>query len=353
MKKTTAVAISGGVDSLMAAWFLKEQGLDVIGIHFVTGYEPVISRTPHPQTESRLQILDIGKQLGIPIEIVDVRTEFKEKIVDYFIGTYLKGQTPNPCMLCNPAIKFGKILSYAHYLGAQKLATGHYAQKKKDPGGNYRLFKGFDSQKDQSYFLARLTQQQLKNACFPLGEMKKSDVKQMAVQKRLRPVTCDESQDVCFIKHSSYGEFLSVQKEFEPRPGFIETLSGHVIGEHNGLHLFTVGQRRGINCPAAEPYFVIRLDIENNRLIVGAKKDLLSSECTVVGINWINNGPALPTEMHTRVRYRSEEVASVVFPQNKSTAIVRFKYPQTAVTPGQGAVFYRGDEILGGGWISP
>jgi len=351
MKKTTAVAISGGVDSLMAACFLKEQGQDVIGIHFITGFETALC-TQHPQTDSRLKILGIGEQLGIPVEIVDIRAEFQEMIVDYFTLTYKSGQTPNPCMRCNPTIKFGKILSYAHSLGAQKLATGHYARIKKDPDGNFHLFKGLDNQKDQSYFLARLTQRQLENACFPLGEMMKSDVKQMAAQKGLRPVTRNESQDVCFIKHTSYGEFLSTQKGFEPKPGFIENVNGQVIGEHNGLHLFTIGQRRGINCPAAEPYYVIRLDTERNRLTVGAKKELFSSEFKAVEINWIGKEPTLPMDVHTRVRYRSKETASIVFPQGKSTAMVRFNNPQTAVTPGQGAVFYRGDEILGGGWIS-
>ncbi len=353
MKKTTAVAISGGVDSLMAACFLKEQGQDVIGIHFITGFENALSRIQHPQADNQIKILGIGKQLEIPVKIVDIRAEFQEKIVDYFTQTYSSGQTPNPCMRCNPTIKFGKILSYAHSFGAQKLATGHYAKIKKDPSGNFHLFKGLDHQKDQSYFLARLTQQKLENACFPLGEMKKADVKKIAAQKGLRPMTRDESQDVCFIKHTSYGEFLSARKGFEPKPGLIENVNGQVIGEHKGLHLFTIGQRRGINCPAVEPYYVIRLDTERNRLTVGAKKDLLSSECKVVEINWIGKEPSLPMDVHTRVRYRSKESASMVYPQDKSTAIVRFKNPQTAVTPGQGAVFYRGDEILGGGWISP
>jgi tRNA-specific 2-thiouridylase len=173
----------------------------------------------------------------------------------------------------------------------------------------------------------------------------------MAEQKGLRPVTRGESQDICFIKHDSYGNFLNLQEGFEPQPGFIEDVSGRVIGEHNGLHLFTIGQRRGIDCPAAEPYYVVRLDPRRNRLIVGAKKDLLSSECRVVDINWIGEEPSAPMDIYTRVRYRSEEVASTVLPQDKQAAIIRFKNPQPAVTPGQGAVFYRGDEVLGGGWI--
>ena len=352
MKKKTAVAISGGVDSLMAACVLKEQGQDIVGIHFITGFETDVYQSQQPPNYHRLKILDIGKQLGIPIEIVDIRSEFQEKIIDYFTQTYNKGQTPNPCMRCNPIIKFGRILSHAHSLGAYKLATGHYARIKKDPSGNFHLFKGLDNQKDQSYFLARLTRQQLENASFPLGDMQKTDVKQMAAQRGLQPATRDESQDVCFIKHISYGEFLSAQKGFKCKPGLIENVNGQIIGEHNGLHLFTIGQRRGINCPAAEPYYVIRLDTERNRLTVGTKKDLISFECRVVEINWIGKEPTVPMELHTRIRYRGKEAASMVFPQAKSTAMVRFKNPQSAVTPGQGAVFYQDDEILGGGWIS-
>ena len=288
MKKTTAVAISGGVDSLMAACLLKEQGLDVIGIHFITGFETVLSRTQHPQVYESHKILDIGKQLGIPVKIVDIQAEFQEKIINYFIQSYQQGQTPNPCMRCNPTIKFGTILSYARNLGAQKLATGHYANIKEFKNGELHLFKGIDNQKDQSYFLARLTQQQLANACFPLGQMKKSEVKKMAAQKGLHPVTRGESQDICFIKHKSYGEFLTRQKGFGPEPGFIENVKGQIIGKHNGLHLYTIGQRRGINCPAAEPYYVTRLDTARNCLTVGGKKDLESSRMQSSGhqLDW-------------------------------------------------------------------
>jgi len=352
MKQTTAVAISGGVDSLMAASLMKEQGQHVIGIHFITGFETDAAFTRDAGADKKHNVLKIGEQLGIPVEIVDVRAEFREKIVGYFCRTYQNGQTPNPCMQCNPTIKFGTILAHALKLGAQKLATGHYARIKIDPNGCHRLYKGLDPQKDQSYFLARLTRQQLANACFPLGELKKSEVKQMAVQKGLYPVTDGESQDVCFIKDGAYAEFLTGQTGLDPQAGLIENLNGQVIGEHRGLHLFTIGQRRGINCPATEPYYVVRLDVERNRLIVGTRSDLLSSRCRVTDINWIEDQPVTPIEIHTRVRYRSREVASTLTPQDNRTAIVQFKTPQSAVAPGQAAVFYRGDEILGGGWIS-
>jgi tRNA-specific 2-thiouridylase len=351
MKPRTAVAISGGVDSLMTACLLKEQGHQVMGIHFTTGFETDSCFTQQPGAENQHPILDIGKQLGIPVEIVDIRSEFQGKIVDYFTRTYQRGQTPNPCMRCNPTIKFGIILSLALERGAQQLATGHYAVIKKDPTGTYGLFKGFDRQKDQSYFLARLSGDQLAKALFPLGTKKKTDVKKMAAQRGLQPVTRSESQDVCFIKDNSYGEFLGSQKGFRPKPGMIEDISGQVVGQHNGLHLFTIGQRRGINCPAAEPYYVIRLDIKRNCLVVGNRQDLFSSECKVVEINWIGDAPESPLELHTRLRYRSQEVATTVIPEDRYTAVVRFKEPQAAITPGQGAVFFRGDEILGGGWI--
>ncbi len=336
---------------MMTACLLKEQGHRVSGIHFITGFETDSSFTQDPRAQNQHPILGIGKQLGIPVEIVDIRSEFQEKIVDYFTRTYQRGQTPNPCMRCNPNIKFGIILSLALERGADKLATGHYAIVKKDPAGTYRLFKGSDRQKDQSYFLARLSGDQLASALFPLGTMEKAEVKKMAAHRGLQPVTRRESQDVCFIKNNSYGDFLNSQKGFKPQPGMIEDMSGQVVGRHHGLPFFTIGQRRGINCPAAAPYYVIRLDIKRNRVVVGSREDLLASECQVVEINWIGDAPESPLELHTRVRYRSQEVASTVFPGDRNTAVVRFKEPQAAITPGQGAVFYRGDEILGGGWI--
>jgi len=353
MKPKTAVAISGGVDSLMTACLLKEQGHQVIGIHFITGFESASCFSEGPQTQHQHPILDIGTQLGIPVEIVDIRNEFQGKIVDYFTRTYQRGETPNPCMRCNPTIKFGMILSLALERGAQNLATGHYAVIKKDSAGACHLFKGLDSHKDQSYFLARLTADQLAGAMFPLGKLRKTEVKKMAAQRGLQPVTRSESQDVCFIKDNSYGDFLESQKGFDSKPGIIEDLNGNAVGRHTGLHRFTIGQRRGINCPAPEPYYVIKLDMKRNRLVVGSKKDLLSSECKVVDINWIGNLPQSPLELNTRVRYRSREVTATVIPEGQNAAVVRFKEPQMALTPGQGAVFYRGDEILGGGYISP
>jgi len=339
---------------LMAAHLLKKKGHSVIGIHFVTGYEdPFFDNGQSAHLPESHKIFSIAKQLGIDIKILDCSIEFKKNVVDYFIRTYQAGQTPNPCMVCNPLIKFGTVFNFARKLGASTLATGHYARIKEDNHGMFHLYKGIDPKKDQSYFLARLTQQQLSNACFPLGNMTKSKVIQMADIKGFKPVKSSESQDVCFIKGKNYGDFLARQQGFEPEPGLIKDILGNVLGKHKGLHLFTIGQRRGIDCPASEPYYVIHMDTQQNVLTVGFKKDLYTSQCKVEDINWIHEIPSIPMDVHTRVRYRHTAVASRLTPVDGKTAMVRFEKPQEAVTPGQCAVFYKEDEVLGGGWIAP
>ena len=348
MKPSTAIAVSGGIDSLTAAYLLKKDGHHVIGIHFLTGFE---YQTP-PKTRAEEIISYLDCQLGIEVKIIDCSSEFKTAVVDYFIQTYQTGQTPNPCMVCNPSIKFGSILAFARELGAASLATGHYARIKKDEKGRFHLFKGVDPKKDQSYFLAGLNQQQLARASFPLGNMTKSEVKILAGEKGLAAITKEESQDICFIKEGNYGDFIARQQGFESKPGLIEDVTGNIIGKHAGLHLFTIGQRRGINCPASEPYYVVALDAGHNRLKVGFKKDLLSLECNVVDINWINQKPDAPVKLLTRVRYRHRETAATLFPTSGKTALVKFEKPESAITPGQSAVFYQGEEVLGGGRIS-
>jgi tRNA-specific 2-thiouridylase len=365
MKALTAIAISGGIDSLFAGYLLKKAGHEVIGIHFLNGYEDSIRSEPHEiepiksgQSGDRNlsktltdKIPLIAKQLDIPYEILDLRDEFKKTVVTYFTRTYQAGQTPNPCMVCNPAIKFGSVFKFARKMGATCLATGHYARVSKDNRGKCHLLKGVDKSKDQSYFLARLNQQQLAQTLFPLGSMTKKEVKQLALQKGFFPVTEHESQDVCFIRGCSYGDFLVREGRVRPEPGPIADLAGNLLGRHNGLHLFTIGQRRGVNIPAKEPYYVIRIDKKQNRLIVGPKKDLNTASCRVKDINWIQNPPPSAVSVHTRIRYRHQAVPSTLVPLGDGTARVEFEQVQTAVTPGQAAVFYQQDEILGGGWI--
>ena len=341
--------MSGGVDSLVSAFLLKAQGWDVFGIHFVTGYESGPDDPPpqDPIAAAAGRIRPLAGQVGIRLSVVDVREEFKDHVVDYFTRTYKEGETPNPCLVCNPVIKFSIVFDRARQMGAQRLATGHYARI--DPHG--RLLRGLDRKKDQSYFLAFLTRRQLGNAVFPLGERHKKDVVALAAAEGLKPAV-SESQDVCFIKDADYKTFLAREPGFEPKPGPIVDTAGRKIGTHPGLFAFTVGQRRGINIPASEPYYVVRLEPDRNRLVVGAGSDLLTDRCRVRNIRWSEEPPKEAFRADTRVRYRHRAAASSVVPIGDDAAEVRFDEPQSAVTPGQGAVFYDGDVVLGGGFIS-
>ena len=339
-----AIAVSGGVDSLVSAHLLKQQETDVFGIHFLTGYE-------NPAEPGSEGIQDLSRLLDMPVYVIDLKTQFKTMVVDYFTAAYQNGETPNPCLVCNPTIKFGALLKEARQLGASRLATGHYARVEMGQGGRYRLRKGVDENKDQSYFLSRLTQDQLAQACFPLGAWTKVQVRALAATKGLSPLTRKESQDVCFIRETTYSDFLIRTTAICPPPGDIMDTAGRRVGTHNGLHRYTVGQRRGINCPASEAYYVVRIDTRRNRLVVGFKDELLAKSCRVTDINWIAVVPEGPLAAHTRIRYRHRAVASMVSPIGHDGAVVRFDQPQAAVTPGQGAVFYQGDEVIGGGWI--
>jgi len=361
--KKIAVLLSGGVDSLVTARILKDQGHAIFGIHFFTGYETPDSKgspgKTSPSTISGITsretaagiISHLRDQLDIPIEIYDARKVFQSDVVDYFVRTYQEGRTPNPCMQCNPTIKFGACLSFATQKGASRLATGHYARVKKDSKGGFHLLRGKDHKKEQSYFLARLNQQMLSKAVFPLGEFTKAETIALSRKLGLKPVKPKESQDICFINDCGYGEFLIQQPGFNSHKGPVEDIDGHIIGEHQGLHHYTIGQRRGINIPASEPYYVIRIDPDQNRLVVGFKQDAFSDTCHVEDIQWRHKAPPRDISVMTRVRYRQEAAASQLTPLGKYAARIRFETPQSAISPGQAAVFYDRDEVLGGGWI--
>ncbi|RJQ66049.1 MAG: tRNA 2-thiouridine(34) synthase MnmA, partial [Desulfobacteraceae bacterium] len=287
----------------------------------------------------------------IPLYIIDLREEFKSRVVNYFVDTYSQGKTPNPCLVCNPSIKFDILLERARTWGASEIASGHYARIQAGKEGRRRLLRGVDNRKDQSYFLSRLSQSQLASAVLPLGELTKDQTRRIARRKGLIPVSASESQDICFIKDGNYGDFLARQPGFASVPGPIEDMQGRTIGRHKGLYQYTIGQRRGINCPAAEPYYVVRIDRLRNCLCVGRKKDLMTPNCRVHSINWIDLPPKEAISVMTRVRYRHKAVASTLIPLGIDQAEIRFNTPESAVTPGQGAVFYQGDEVIGGGWI--
>lgn len=361
MRRTIAVALSGGIDSLVTAAMLQQQGNEIIGMHFINGYEAEFDDAgvlPNDQTDitsvmkrTRVRLIRMTDQLQIPIHIIDLRSEFQRRVVDYFVQTYNSGKTPNPCLICNPTIKYGILLEKARSLGATHLATGHYARIRASGKGRMQLFRGKDPQKEQSYFLARLTQDQLASAVMPLGDYTKDHTRQIAREKGLQPAATQESQDICFIRSGGYGEFLKRQPGFSSHPGPIEDTEGNLIGRHSGLHQYTIGQRRGINCPASEPYYVVRLETERNCLIVGFQHHLRTESCRVSQINWIAEQPSTPCDITVRIRYRHQAVKARLQPLDHLNAQISFKNPQSAVTPGQGAVFYHGNEVLGGGWI--
>jgi tRNA-specific 2-thiouridylase len=365
MKNGIAVAVSGGIDSLVAALLLRKQNKNVFGLHFLTGYE----QTARPISISQNSLLidpeypsfikapedhpisSISRQLDIPIFLIDCREIFEKKVVDYFISNYQAGKTPNPCMVCNPCIKFSAILNTANLIGSPVVATGHYARIEKKDNGLYQLKKGIDPEKDQSYFLAFLSQQQLSAALFPLGKMTKKQVAELAYQEGLSPILEKESQDICFIRNNNYRQFLAGQENFFVPDGPIKNSRGEILGRHHGLHQFTIGQRRGINCPATEPYYVLKLNVKENTLVVGFKKELYQSELTVSNINWISPKPLFPIKVMTRIRYRHHAASSTLIPTGENTAKIVFDAPQLAIAPGQAAVCYHEEDILCGGFI--
>lgn len=340
-----AVALSGGVDSAVAAALLKEQGHSVIAVHMLTGF------LDSPEAGDGGRHADrIARALNIPFHVWDLSDEFKREVVDYFICTYSEGRTPNPCVVCNPRIKFGLMMQRAVEMGAERLATGHYARISHDAErSRFLLLKGVDSAKDQSYFLHRLHQDQLARAVFPLGEKRKSGVRELAARLGLGELVSAESQEFCFMGENNYKDF--VETTIKTSEGDLVDTAGNVLGRHRGIHRYTIGQRRGLNLPSTEPYYVIAIDPSHNRVVVGRRGELLSREMTVEGINWIVPPASETFRCSTRVRFRHKEAPSTVTVLNESEARVVFDTDVRAITPGQAAVFYDDDIVLGGGWI--
>ncbi len=336
----TAVALSGGADSAFAAYLLKKEGP-------VLGLFALLSQA-NPEKEID-RVRSICVKLHIPLHIVDLREAFQEKIIGYFKEAYRRGLTPNPCVLCNREIKFGLLLQKALELGAERLATGHYARLVYDEKlGQNLLYKARDQGKDQSYFLAYLTQEQLNRAVFPLGEWSKEEVLRRSLRLGLFTLTAPESQEVCFIK----GDYRQLFASEEFPPGEIVTVFGRVVGRHHGLYAYTIGQRRGLRIRLGRPYYVVSLDTEKNRVIIGPKKYLYAREFLVHRLNWLYPLDfTKPFQAEVRIRYRHKEAPATVYALSQDTVKVVFERPQPAITPGQFAVFYQRDLVLGAGEI--
>ena len=351
--------MSGGVDSLRTASLLKDQGHDVFALHMklFTG-SPGSGHSPEAPQQSRREVLDqlVGR-LGIQLIRIDMQQAFEASVIVPFLRAYRQGLTPNPCVLCNPRIKFDLLLREARERGAERLATGHYARilPPAGRGGRYRLCRGRDPGKDQSYFLYGLSQQQLASALFPLGGSRKQEVLEWARKEGFSAYLPAESQEICFIPSGSYQDFFRQATGFEDvfRPGPILDQADNLVGQHKGIFAYTIGQRRGLGIASTAPYYVTGLEPDSNTVRVGRAADLYQSECRVAAVNWV--AVAAPDKaIHCQVRIRNQHrpAAAWVAPSPTNGAVtVQFDEPQRAVTPGQAAVFYDGEEVLGGGTI--
>jgi len=339
-KGKVAVALSGGVDSSAAALLLKEAAYEVVGIH------ARLWGSPHSEYQAH-RAENICRILDIPYHQVDLQKEFELCVVDYFCQEYQQGRTPNPCVACNQHIKFGLLLNKALSLGADYLATGHYARV--EPSRDrHRLLKAADTGRDQSYFLYTLTQEKLSHVLFPLGEHSRDEVKQMAKQAGL-PTASKPSQDICFISQKNYVTFLS--QRFPTQPGDIVDTRGRKLGQHRGIAFYTIGQRHGLGLASGKPFYVIKIEPKRNRIVLGQEKELYSRKLTARKLNWISGkAPGEPITARARIRYKSKEAEASLFFSNDSVD-VHFAQPQKAVTPGQAVVFYNAGEVLGGGII--
>jgi tRNA-uridine 2-sulfurtransferase len=343
-----AVALSGGVDSSVAAALLKQQGHDVVGLTLRLWTDP--ARAPVPDAVAAAH--RAADRLDIPLYVVDFSEAFHQEIVQFFLDEYGRGVTPNPCVRCNRLVKWGVLLEQALALGADTLATGHYARKRLTGEGRQELLRAVDRSKDQTYVLHVLTQERLGQALFPVGEYPKSGIRDLASAFGLPAATSRESQDLCFLAGEDYRDFIRRNAPQIARPGPILTRDGKRLGEHQGLAYYTIGQRRGLGVPSAIPLYVLAKEAATNTLIVGVEAELGSSELIARDINWIaGRAPEEPLRLQVKTRYTAKEAWAQVTPLEGNKADVRFEAMQRDITPGQAAVFYADDVVLGGGLI--
>lgn len=348
-----AVAMSGGVDSSVAAALLVEQGYAVIGLMLRLWSEPGTENenrccTPDAMAQARR----VAAQLGIPFYAIDARERFKDVVVETFLTGYAQGLTPNPCIACNRQIRWGYLLDTAVALGATGMATGHYARLKTLEDGTVQLLRGVDPRKDQSYVLSELKQDQLKRTVLPLGDYEKPQVRELARKFALPVAERAESQDLCFLAGQDYRQFLSRNMQGIARPGPIVDKNGIVLGEHQGLAFYTIGQRKGIRLASAEPLYVLGKDLSANTLVVGGISDLGRSELTAWQVNWSSGKvPEGPFPAEVKIRYKAELAQACVTPLGEDRAKVVFAHSMRDITPGQLAVFYNNEIVVGGGII--
>ena len=349
------VGMSGGVDSSATAALLKEQGFDVVGVTLKLWPQDCVNRAedkccgPQAVTDARA----VCHQLGVPYYLIDEAADFQKEVISYFAEEYKAGRTPNPCVMCNEKLKFGTLIRRADQLGAQFIATGHFARVERSSDGSRHLLKrGLDGRKDQSYFLFSLKQHQLARSMFPLGEKTKADTREVARECNLKTADKEESMEICFVPDKDYGKFLLDAKLATKHRGDIVDTSGRVLGQHDGIEFYTIGQRKGLGLSSPKPLYVLELDAVNNRVIVGDETLLDRAEFSVERCNWIPwDAPPASLEVTAKIRYNHPGTPATVTPLANGGARVQLHTPQRAITPGQACVFYDGDLVVGGGWI--
>lgn len=361
-----AVAMSGGVDSSTVAAMLHRRGETIVGLTMQLWNH---RRLPQLQNDGPVQhrccspddVYDarrVAEHFGFPFYVVNFEREFEQTVIRPFANDYLEGRTPIPCTLCNNHVKFDQLLATARQIGAEKIATGHYARIRHNPEtGRYDLLRACDESKDQSYFLFGLTQQQLSRAEFPLGELTKQEVREIARRLDVPVAEKPESQEICFVPSGDYvrfieGYFEEQRSPLADEPGDIVSIAGEILGRHNGLRHYTVGQRRGLGFATGRPVYVVQIDRANNRLVVGEDAALHRTTCEIRDVNWIAFAtPPASLKAQVRIRHRHEAAEATIEPLGRDAARVTFLEPQRAITPGQAAVFYSGERVVGGGWI--
>jgi len=349
------VGMSGGVDSSATAALLLEQGYDVVGITLKLWPQDCLSRAEDKCCGSQA-VTDaraVCHTLGIPHYLMDEAAEFQAKVIRYFAQEYKAGRTPNPCVLCNQHLKFGRLIARADQLGAQYVATGHFARLAPSPDGARTLLeRARDRRKDQSYFLFSLAQEQLARAMFPLGEKTKADTRQVARSCHLKTADKEESMEICFVPDRDYGRFLQQAGLVEKHRGEIVNLEGRVLGYHEGIEFYTIGQRKGLGLSSPKPIYVVALDAATNRVIVGDDSALARDEFIADRCNWIPfDTPPASFDASVKIRYNHPGTPATINPLPGGKVKVKLHTPQRAITPGQAAVFYQDDLVVGGGWI--
>ncbi|MCL4256906.1 MAG: tRNA 2-thiouridine(34) synthase MnmA [Anaerolineales bacterium] len=353
-KGKVVVAMSGGVDSSVAAALLQQQGYEVTGMMLRLWSEPGREASNRCCTPAAMSVARrVAGQLGIPFYAINAQDAFREIVVQSFLDGYAAGGTPNPCLACNRQIRWEYLLNRALALGADYMATGHYVRLTRNPGEPVRLFEAVDSHKDQSYVLHVLNQAKLQHALFPLGELTKPQVRAIAAELKLPAATSKESMDLCFLAGQDYRDFLHRYQPQLIQPGEIINTAGQPIGQHEGLANYTIGQRKGLGIPAAHPLYVIAKDMTSNQLIVGTQDELGGTQLTTEPVHWVSgHAPATPFEAEVKIRYSARKAPARVTPLADGRAELEFAQPLRDITPGQAAVVYVNGEVLGGGLIA-